>query len=62
MLEVRDDGVGAADSEGHGLVGVADRVAALGGELRIKSQPGEGTVLAVELPLSVGWARAQEGR
>ena len=33
-LEVRDDGIGGADPEGHGLLGVSDRVAALGGRLR----------------------------
>ena len=36
-LEVRDDGVGGADPDGHGLVGIADRVDALGGRLRIES-------------------------
>ena len=51
-LEVRDDGVGGADPEGHGLMGLADRVEALGGRLRIDSAEGDGTVLAVQLPLS----------
>jgi PAS domain S-box-containing protein len=51
-LEVRDDGVGGANLEGHGLVGVADRVDALGGRLRIESSDGDGTVLAARLPLS----------
>ena len=50
-LEVRDDGVGGADPEGHGLVGVADRVQALGGRLRIDSPDRRGTVLAAWLPL-----------
>lgn len=50
-LEVRDDGVGGADPEGHGLVGLSDRVAALGGRLRIDSPDGGGTVLAAELPI-----------
>ena len=48
-IEVRDDGVGGADPRGHGLVGVTDRVDALGGRLRIES--GRGTVLIAELPL-----------
>jgi PAS domain S-box-containing protein len=61
-LEVRDDGVGGADPEGHGLVGVADRVAALGGELRIESEPGEGTVIAAELPLSLAWPGGHRAR
>jgi PAS domain S-box-containing protein len=51
-LEVRDDGVGGANPDGHGLMGIADRVAALGGRLRIESADGDGTVLAVRLPLS----------
>ena len=51
VLEVRDDGVGGADLRGHGLVGIADRVDALGGRLRIESAPGAGTVLTARLPL-----------
>ena len=39
-LEVRDDGIGGADPEGHGLLGIGDRVAALGGRLRIDSPRG----------------------
>jgi signal transduction histidine kinase len=50
-VEVRDDGIGGADPEGHGLVGISDRVAALGGRLRMDSRLGRGTVLAAELPL-----------
>jgi PAS domain S-box-containing protein len=56
-VEVRDDGEGGADREGHGLVGLADRVDALGGRLQIESAEGEGTVLAARLPLSTGWPR-----
>jgi signal transduction histidine kinase len=48
-VEVTDDGVGGADPEGHGLVGVADRVAAHGGSLRIDSEAG--TMLSARLPL-----------
>jgi signal transduction histidine kinase len=51
-LEVRDDGVGGANPDGHGLMGIADRVEALGGRLRIESTDGDGTVLAARLPLS----------
>jgi signal transduction histidine kinase len=51
-LEVRDDGVGGADPEGHGLVGIADRVDALGGRLRIESVDRGGTLLTARLPLS----------
>jgi signal transduction histidine kinase len=56
-VEVRDDGIGGADPESHGLMGVSDRVAALGGRLRIDSPRGGGTVLAAELPLSA-WRHA----
>jgi signal transduction histidine kinase len=51
VLEVRDDGVGGADPDGHGLVGIADRVDALGGQLRIETALGAGTVLTARLPL-----------
>jgi signal transduction histidine kinase len=50
-LEVSDDGVGGVDPDGHGLIGVGDRAAALGGRLRIDSPPNGGTLLAAELPL-----------
>jgi signal transduction histidine kinase len=51
-LEVRDDGIGGAGTEigGSGLVGIGDRVAALGGTVRIESPPGEGTRVGVEIP------------
>jgi signal transduction histidine kinase len=51
-MEVRDDGVGGADPRGHGLMGIADRVDALGGLLQIDSTDGDGTVLTVRLALS----------
>jgi signal transduction histidine kinase len=52
-LCVRDDGVGGADPiRGSGLVGLKDRVEALGGAITIQSPPGSGTALRVELPLS----------
>jgi PAS domain S-box-containing protein len=54
QVEVRDDGTGGADPGGHGLVGIADRVAALGGRLKIESPAGRGTVVAAALPLSAG--------
>ena len=45
-LEVRDNGGGFAASEasmGHGLLGMRERMAALGGELEVRAKPGEGT-------------------
>jgi signal transduction histidine kinase len=50
--EVTDDGRGGADlAGGSGLRGLADRVEALGGRLRIDSPSGRGTRLTAELPL-----------
>jgi PAS domain S-box-containing protein len=53
-VTVRDDGVGGADPGGHGLVGIADRMMALGGRLEIESPAGGGTLLTAELPLFTG--------
>ena len=54
LLSIRDDGVGGADAaHGSGLVGLTDRVEALGGSLRVASRPGEGTHITVELPLAL---------
>jgi signal transduction histidine kinase len=50
-VEVRDDGIGGADPDGHGLVGMGDRVNALGGRLKIESPAGGGTVVTATLPL-----------
>jgi signal transduction histidine kinase len=48
---VSDDGVGGADpGRGSGLVGLADRVEALGGRLHVKSPQGRGTQLSAEIP------------
>lgn len=50
-VEVADDGIGGADpAAGSGLSGLADRVAALGGTLDVRSEAGAGTTLAAELP------------
>jgi signal transduction histidine kinase len=49
---IRDDGVGGADpSRGSGLIGLEDRVAALGGRIDVDSPAGGGTALAVEIPI-----------
>ena len=53
-VTVRDDGIGGADPGGPGLVGIADRVMALGGRLEIESPAGGGTLLTAELPTSTG--------
>ena len=50
-LVVRDDGRGGADtSSGYGLTGLADRVEAIGGTIRVDSPPGAGTAVHVMLP------------
>jgi GAF domain-containing protein len=52
-LMVRDDGVGGADlGKGSGLVGLQDRVEALGGTITIDSSPGSGTCVLVTLPMA----------
>jgi PAS domain S-box-containing protein len=54
MLSIRDDGVGGADvGRGSGLVGLQDRVEALGGMIGIDSPPGGGTSIVVTLPLDI---------
>jgi signal transduction histidine kinase len=51
VVEVVDDGIGGADSErGTGLRGLADRVEALGGRLRVWTPRGGGTRVRAEMP------------
>jgi signal transduction histidine kinase len=51
VVEVADDGAGGADpARGSGLRGLADRVEALGGTLRVTSPPSAGTTLRAEIP------------
>ncbi|MDQ1662836.1 MAG: hypothetical protein QOJ68_2816, partial [Blastococcus sp.] len=62
-VAVRDDGRGGADiSGGSGLVGLRDRVEALGGRFAMHSPPGAGTDVQVVLPLTIPgepWPSAQ---
>jgi signal transduction histidine kinase len=59
MISVSDDGVGGATFVGgSGLVGLRDRVGALGGRLERRSADGAGTSLSVELPLGEDAAAA----
>jgi signal transduction histidine kinase len=52
-LRVEDDGRGfaVARSRGLGLLGMEERVAQLGGRLRVQSEPGRGTTVTAELPV-----------
>jgi len=53
QLSVRDDGVGGAHPEqGSGLIGLRDRIEALGGKIDIASPEGKGTALLVKIPLA----------
>jgi signal transduction histidine kinase len=52
-LQVRDDGIGGVDAgRGSGILGLTDRVEALGGTLSITGPPHGGTTLAVRLPIA----------
>jgi signal transduction histidine kinase len=57
---IRDDGRGGADfGQGSGLVGLKDRIEALGGRICLQSPPGAGTAVQIALPLEgpggAGW-------
>ncbi|MFG2040529.1 DUF4118 domain-containing protein [Dactylosporangium sp. NPDC048998] len=51
-LFIRDDGIGGADAgKGSGLIGLQDRIEALGGHMDISSPAGQGTALLVSIPI-----------
>jgi len=50
-IRIRDDGVGGARSDGSGLVGLSDRVAALDGRLRVENPAAGGSLVAADIPL-----------
>jgi signal transduction histidine kinase len=51
LVDISDDGCGGAvPHAGGGLQGLTDRVAAAGGTLRVRSEPGNGTTLHIEVP------------
>lgn len=62
MISVQDDGVGfdPEHNKGLGLLGMAERVNALGGRFRIESQPGHGAVLSTYFSLASDQCRAEE--
>jgi PAS domain S-box-containing protein len=58
-LEIKDNGRGITDEEikrygSLGLLGMKERIAILGGTLDVKGTPGEGTTLAIQIPLNPG--------
>jgi signal transduction histidine kinase len=54
-LVIADDGTGGADPrKGSGLIGLIDRVEALGGDMKIESPQGVGTTLCINIPLARG--------
>jgi signal transduction histidine kinase len=54
-LSIRDDGSGGADpARGSGLIGLTDRVDALGGTIEVASPVGQGTTLLITLPIEDG--------
>jgi signal transduction histidine kinase len=60
---VRDDGAGGADPlEGSGLVGLKDRIEALGGTFSVHSPAGGGTTVTCELPVVTGTGQPDAGR
>jgi signal transduction histidine kinase len=54
LLTVEDNGRGfdVRETKGLGLLGIQERVTRLGGTCEVHSQPGGGTILSVELPLT----------
>jgi len=50
-IRIQDDGVGGARPDGHGLVGLADRLAVLGGRLRVETPADGGTLIVADVPL-----------
>ncbi|MEU6428214.1 DUF4118 domain-containing protein [Microbispora sp. NPDC046973] len=54
-VAIRDDGVGGADpARGSGLIGLIDRVQALGGTIEVTSPAGRGTTLTAAIPIGKG--------
>jgi signal transduction histidine kinase len=62
-VEVRDDGIGGADPAlGSGLIGLIDRIGAIGGRLVIESPPGRGTSIVAALPAGADRSRGPARR
>jgi len=70
VAEVRDNGIGMAEgviaegaAPGHfGLVGMKERIEALGGRFAVESASGFGTVIELRIPARIAYARSGAGR
>jgi signal transduction histidine kinase len=61
-LRVRDDGIGGADQvRGSGLIGLKDRIEALGGTFTVVSPEGHGTEACCQLPVMTGVGHPDPG-
>jgi len=63
-LSIQDDGIGfdVRQSRGLGLLGIEERVTRLGGKFEVTSEPGNGAILAIELPIVDGETPRSEQR
>jgi signal transduction histidine kinase len=61
QISVEDDGVGMADANGNGLLGLRDRLSSVDGSLRVRSAPAEGTALIATVPLPPEAVSSREG-
>jgi signal transduction histidine kinase len=52
QVQVRDDGVGGAQVDGSGFLGLGDRLAVIDGRLRVESPPEGGTLVAAAIPFA----------
>lgn len=60
QLEVKDNGVGGEHTHGNGLLGMADRLRAIGGGMEVCIAPGNGTLLRAWAPLHADPSRMEE--
>jgi two-component system sensor histidine kinase UhpB len=63
-LQVEDDGIGfsprSSQQRGFGLTGMRERAAALGGSMKVRSQPEKGTRIRIAFPIERGGKRAHD--
>jgi PAS domain S-box-containing protein len=52
QVQVRDDGIGGAQPDGSGLLGLADRLDVLGGRLHVECPAEGGVLIAAEIPVA----------